>query len=69
MAPAEVVFLHLELREGTGFESWKSVCSARVGKDVVQSEVRDPLEMPDVPGNELEVVKDGRSCDLQVGVR
>ena len=59
---------YLPLRERTGFGSWESVGGARVGKDVVQSEVGDPMEMPDVPGNELQVVVDGSGCDLQVGV-
>ena len=42
--------------------------SARVGEDVVQSEIGDAMEMADVTGNELKVVIDGCGCDLQVGV-
>jgi hypothetical protein len=44
------------------------VRSARVGQDAVQWEVRDPLEMPDVPGNELELVEDGNPPIIQAFV-
>ena len=41
---------------------------AGFGEDVIQSEVGDALEMAKIARNQLEVVVDGRGCDLQVGV-
>lgn len=45
-----------------------SVGCAGFGEDLIQPEVGDTLEMAEVARYEFEVVVEGRSCDLQIGV-
>jgi hypothetical protein len=45
-----------------------SVGRTGLGENVVKPEVRDTHEMAEVARDEFQVVKEGRGCDLQIGV-